>query len=121
MEFNLNRTEEFKMAAANKGITRKTTATKYKQGRNLTIYLNDVKRSGKEKREDSFVMIDSEELIELADTLRDEHEMSSPDIAKVLLNILADSKVNMTFGDEVKSDETTSKFDIAGVLAELKK
>ena len=106
------------MAAAKKGITRKTTtATKYAQGRNLTFYFNSVKRSGKERREDAFLMVDSEELITLADALRDEHELPAKEVAEILLTlIIEEGNINMTFGDEIKADETTSKFDVDSIL-----
>ena len=101
-------------------ITRETKTTKYAQTRNLTFYFNNVKRSGKEKREDAFLMVDSEELILLADTLRDEHEMAAKEIAPLLLDlIIKQGNVNMTFGDEEHKDESTSTFDTAGLLAAL--
>lgn len=112
------------MTTAKKGITRKTatTSTKYTQGRNLTFYFNSVKRSGKDKREDAFLMVDSEELITLADTLRDDHELPPKEVAAILLQlILEEGNINMTYGDEVKKDESTSTFDISAVLAALKK
>lgn len=99
--------------ATKQGMTRKskTTATKYKQGRNLTFYFNAVKRSGPEKREDSFLMVDSEELIELADDLREGTELTSQEISKILLQIVLDEgSVNMSFGDEEKTDSSTHKF-----------
>ena len=109
--------------ATKTGITRKTSATKYKQGRNLTFYFNSVKRAGAEKREDAFLMVDSEELITLADALHEEHDMEPKEIAVILLGLIIDEgNINMTFGNEVKkSADSTGKFNAAAILASLGK
>ncbi len=103
-------------------ITKKTSAKKYKQAQNMTIYFNSVKRSGKEKREDAFLMIDDEKLIGLATTLRDEHDLPKKEIAIVIMGlILEEGNVNCTLGDEEKHDASNSDFDIASILEKFAK
>ena len=96
------------------------TATAVNETRHLTIYLNSIKRTDKAgKKQDAFIMIDDKDLIELADVLLKEG-LEKPQIATVILNaITQQGNVNMTFGNETKQAE--SKFDIAGILASLKK
>ena len=102
-------------------ITKKTTASKYVQSRNLTFYFNDCKRSGKEKREDAFLMIDDEELIELADTLREQGE-DKDIIAKLCLSLMIKGNINMSFGDETTTQKSVEVEEsaVATLLAQLK-
>ena len=102
-------------------LVKKATAKKYVQQRNLTFYFNDCKRSGKEKREDAFLMVDDEQLIELADTLREAGEERQI-VAKVLLSLLIDGNVNMSFGDETTTQKSVEVEEsaVATLLAQLK-
>ena len=102
-------------------IKKKTTSTKYVQARNLTFYFNDCKRSGKERREDAFLMVDDEELIELADTLRDQGE-DKDIIAKLCLSLMIKGNINMSFGDEQSTDKhvEVEESAVATLLAQLK-
>ena len=103
-------------------LVKKATAKKYVQQRNLTFYFNDCKRSGKEKREDAFLMVDDEQLIELADTLREAGEERQI-VAKVLLSLLIDGNVNMSFGDEQSAEKhvEVAEDKVALLLAAFKK
>ncbi len=96
----------------------KVSTAKYKQARNLTFYFNGQKRSGKDKREDAFLMVDDVKLIAIADGLREaEHEPTA--IATILIGLmLKQGKLNMTFGDEIKASSDDSEFDVDAVLAE---
>ena len=102
-------------------IKKKTASTKYVQSRNLTFYFNDCKRSGKEKREDAFLMIDDAELIELADTLREQGE-DKDIIAKLCLSLMIKGNINMSFGDEQSTDKhvEVEQSEVQSLLAQLK-
>jgi hypothetical protein len=112
------------MTAPKKGITRKSAvkSTKYVQTRNITLYMNGLKRSDQDGRQDTFMMTDDEELIEYADAMREDAVLTTKEIAlELFLTIAEEGNINMTFGDTPKATAaSTGKFNTADRLAAMR-